>query len=132
MIRERKSIFDCALGVAPRPFYCLTNSPFADTIVKSISTARPNFSPKSQNRCHVSLQDWWAQHLGRPMFGQVPKARAFPPRKMESLPTTHAGNISQIQQRMIPGWYSASLNGYPENYYLPIVFLSTRAAASIP
>jgi hypothetical protein len=41
---------------------------------------------------------------------------------MASVPKTYGGNISQIQLSMIPGQYSASLNGYRENYYLPIVF----------
>jgi hypothetical protein len=39
---------------------------------------------------------------------------------MASEPKTYGGKISQIQLSMIPGRYSASLNGYPENYYLPI------------
>jgi hypothetical protein len=109
--------------------------------LKSISTARPNFLPKSQNLCHESLQDWRAQNLRRPMFGQVPKARAFPPRKMvpkltagngrrtqnsrremAGEPKTYGGKISQIQLSMIPGQYSASSSGYTERHYLPRVF----------
>jgi hypothetical protein len=42
--------------------------------------------------------------------------------KMASEPKTYGGKLSQIQLSIIPGQYSASLNGYPENYYLPIVF----------
>jgi hypothetical protein len=87
---------------------------------KSISTARPNFLPKSQNRCHVSLQDWRAQNLGRPMLGHVSEARVFPQRGVAS--KTEGGNISKIHQSMIPGQYSASLNGYPMNNYLPRAF----------
>jgi hypothetical protein len=42
-------------------------------LVQSISTACPNFLPKSQNGCHVSLQDWRAQNLGDPCLGKFPK-----------------------------------------------------------
>jgi hypothetical protein len=92
---------------------------------QSISTARPNFLPKSQidATCRFRLAGpklgvthVWASSQSScfpaAQNGIVPKTHGG---KMASIPKTYRGKISQIQLSMVPGRHSASLNGYPEN-----------------